>query len=140
HGRAAALAQSPCERDGEARLPQLSPRMVALHLSRQRWWRAVRFSDPPASELTAGLLPPRLLIRRIGPAEIGRQRDGDLAANRIVNAGTKLDRVDAAIEHRKLVDGLRPLVALGGYARGEAVGLGRAVDTKPNVLRTHGDL
>ena len=49
--RAAAPAQRAGRRDGETGIPQLPPRMVALHVPEFGARRAVQFSDPPATQI-----------------------------------------------------------------------------------------
>ena len=63
--RAAAPAQRAGRRDGEAGIPQLPPRMVALHVPEFGARRAVQFSDRPARELSARLAR----LQQVRPAE-----------------------------------------------------------------------
>ena len=80
------------------------------------------------------------LARGIGPAQVRREDDLDIAADGIAHLRPEFQGIDAPAQHVELVHRLRALIARVQDACGERVGLRRPVAAEPHVLRADGDL
>src|SRR5262245_16479810 len=80
-----------------------------------------------------GLFGTGCLAGGVGPAQVLRKHDADVAADRIADERSELQGLDAATQHLELVDRLCALIARVRDARGEVV-LDCSIDAEANVL------